>query len=163
MVHVPFAFMFLSAALDVLYYASITPATSSTVLSALKAVEFQLDPAALPVLSHYITILTLAFSVPAIVTGAMELAPVIKRDGFSSKKAQIGVVHALVNEVTVFGTAYNYWTRRSNIGFAPSPTNVLVSAVAHPASVFAAYLGAKLVYQYGMGVGRGSSRAKKSQ
>lgn len=89
--------------------------------------------------------------------------PLIKRDGLS-KKAQTGVLHALANDITVFGAAYNWWTRRSAVGFAPSTTNVLVSAtLAVPASFFAAYLGGQLVYQYGMGVGRGRGGVKKAQ
>lgn len=91
--------------------------------------------------------------------------PVIKRDGLGSKKAQTGVLHALVNDIAVFATAYNWWTRRATKGFVPDTTNVAISAaLAMPASMFAGYLGAQLVYQYGMGVGRGStSKAKKAQ
>jgi len=95
----------------------------------------------------------------------MELMPVIKRDGFGSKKAQTGVAHALINDITIFAAAYNWWVRSNQTGFVPSSTNVAISAaLAVPASFFAAYLGGHLVYQYGMGVGRGSAnRAKKAQ
>jgi hypothetical protein len=71
----------------------------------------------------------------------------------------------MVNDVTVFATAYNWWTRRTAVGFKPDTTNILVSsALAVPATAFAAFLGGHLVYKYGMGVGGGSSsRAKKAQ
>lgn len=115
-----------------------------------------------PVLSYYTTILTLLFSVPAVITGAQQFMPVIQRDGFSSKKAKVGVAHALINDITIVGAVYNWWTRRSTTGFVPSNENVLVSTLlAVPATLFAAYLGGSLVYVYGMGFRNGS--VKKTQ
>lgn len=119
-----------------------------------------------PILSYYATILTLIFSAPAVATGAYELMPVIQRDGFSSKKAKVGVLHALINDIGVVAAAYNWWTRRHNPGFTPTDTNILISAlVALPATMFAAYLGGSLVYIYGMGLrsGQAKAKAKKGQ
>jgi uncharacterized membrane protein len=94
----------------------------------------------------------------------MELMPLIQRDGLSSKKAQTGVLHALINDITVFGAAYNWWSRRNEAAFTPSTTNAVLSAGIVPISLFAAYLGGSLIYKYGMGVGKGSgSKVKKSQ
>jgi len=105
-----------------------------------------------PVLSYYTTILTLLFSAPAVATGAQQLMPVIQRDGFSSKKAKVGVAHALINDIAAFGALYNWWSRRSNAGFIPSNENIIVSTLlAVPATIFAAYLGGSLVYIHGMG------------
>lgn len=113
-------------------------------------------------LSYYTTILTLLFSAPAVASGAQQLMPVIKRDGFSSKKAKVGVAHALINDITTVGALYNWWSRRSIAGFMPSNENVLVSTVlAVPATLFAAYLGGSLVYVYGMGFG--NRGVKKTQ
>lgn len=115
-----------------------------------------------PVLSYYTTILTLLFAVPTVATGAMELMPLIQRDGFSSKKAKVGVAHAVINDIAIFGTAYNWWTRRNTNGFTPSSQNVLLSSgIALPATLFGAYLGGQLVYQYGMGFSRGEAAKKK--
>jgi uncharacterized membrane protein len=114
------------------------------------------------VLSYYSTILTLLFSLPTIATGAWELSPVIQRDGFSSKKAQVGVAHALINDIAVVATAYNWWTRSQQVGFTPSGLNVLVSSLLSvPTTLYSAYLGGALVYEYGMGLSSG--RAKKTQ
>ncbi|KAF2659895.1 hypothetical protein K491DRAFT_621988 [Lophiostoma macrostomum CBS 122681] len=163
-VHFPIAFMFLTGGLDAAYFAAVHPSTANLVGSALKTLDVQIPPSMFPILSYYTTLLTLLFSVPAVISGAAQLMPVIKRDGLSSKKAQTGVLHALVNDVTVFATAYNWWTRRNAPGFKPDSTNILVSSVlALPATLFAAYLGGSLVYKYGMGVGGGSGRAKKTQ
>jgi uncharacterized membrane protein len=95
-----------------------------------------------------------------------EFIPLVKRDGLKSRKAQIGALHAAINDVTVLGAAYNWWTRRSNPGMVPSDTNILISSViALPATMFAAYLGGSLVYIYGMGFrgGQAKAKAKKAQ
>lgn len=114
-------------------------------------------------LSYYSTIITILVTLPAVVTGVAQLAPVIQRDGFQSKKAKIGAVHALLNDIALIGTIYNWWTRSQQIGFTPSTTNVLVSAgLALPITMYSAYLGGSLVYEYGMGFSR-SSPLKKSQ
>ncbi|KAK7179958.1 hypothetical protein DPSP01_009874 [Paraphaeosphaeria sporulosa] len=163
-VHFPLTFTFLTGVLDAIYLASVTPATSGTVATVFKTLDIAIPTSLLPTLSYYSTILTLLTAIPAVISGALELQPVIARDGFSSKKAQAGVSHALVNDIALFGAAYNWWVRRSTTGFVPDTTNVAISAaLALPASFFAAYLGGQLVYQYGMGVGRGSSAARKAQ
>ena len=163
-VHFPIAFTFLTGVLDALYLASVTPATAGAVATAFKTLDIAIPTSFFPTLSYYSTILTLLTAIPAVLTGALELQPVLKRDSLGSKKAQTGILHALINDITVFGAAYNWWVRRVNTGFVPDTTNVAISAaLAVPATFFAAYLGGQLVYQYGMGIGRGSSKAKKSQ
>jgi uncharacterized membrane protein len=114
------------------------------------------------VLSYYTTILTLLFTVPAVVTGSAQLMPVIQRDGFSSKKAKLGVMHALINDLAALGALYNWWTRRNVVGFTPDATNILISTVvAMPATMWAAYMGGSLVYVHGMGLG--GRAVKKTQ
>lgn len=116
-----------------------------------------------PVLSYYTNILTILFSIPAVASGVPQLLPVLKRDGISSKKAQVGILHAAVNDLALFGAVYNWWTRREVPGFTPSGMNIFVSSImAAPGTLFAAYLGGHLVYVYGMGFSR-SSNAKKAQ
>ncbi|KAF2001957.1 hypothetical protein P154DRAFT_463523 [Amniculicola lignicola CBS 123094] len=162
LVHFPITFTFLTGALDTAYILSTHPSTSKAMVSLLNYADIAIQPTAFPMLSYYTTILTILFSVPAVISGALEFMPVIKRDGISSKKAQAGVLHALVNDITVLGAVFNWWTRRNTANFVPDSTNVLVSSVLGvPATFFAAYLGGQLVYQYGMGVGRGRSTAGK--
>ena len=115
-----------------------------------------------PVLSYYTTILTLLFMAPAVATGAQQLMPIIQRDGFSSKKAKLGVLHAVINDVAAVGALYNWWSRRSNAGFTPDATNIVVSTLlAMPATLYAAYIGGSLVYIHG--VGFQNRTAKKTQ
>ncbi|KAF2690336.1 hypothetical protein K458DRAFT_459498 [Lentithecium fluviatile CBS 122367] len=163
-IHFPITFTMVTGVLDLLYLASITPATSQAVASAFKTLDIQIPLTLLPTLSYYAMILTIITAVPAIITGALEFMPVVQRDGLGSKKAQTGVVHALVNDITVFGAAYTWWSRRNENGFTPSTTNVALSAAVLPISMFAAYLGGSLIFKHGIGVGRGSdSKVKKSQ
>lgn len=121
-----------------------------------------IQPQAFPVLSYYSTILTILTTLPAVVTGVIQLSPVIQRDGFQSKKAKVGAVHALINDVALFANIYNWWTRSQQVGFIPGGTNVVVSsALALPLTMYSAYLGGSLVYEYGMGFTRGNP--KKTQ
>ncbi|KZM28143.1 uncharacterized protein EKO05_0005828 [Ascochyta rabiei] len=162
LVHFPITFTAITGGLDAIYYASKLPATSGLVNSVFNSLDKAIQPQAFPVLSYYSTILTILTTLPAIVTGVIQLSPVIQRDGFQSKKAKVGAVHALINDIALFATIYNWWTRSQQVGFAPSSTNVFVSsALALPLTMYSAYLGGSLVYEYGMGFTRGNS--KKTQ
>ncbi|KAJ8115522.1 hypothetical protein OPT61_g2852 [Boeremia exigua] len=159
-VHFPITFTAVTGALDGVYWLSKIPATAGLVNSSL---DRSVQPNAFPVLSYYSTILTILTTLPAVVTGVVQLAPVIQRDGFQSKKAKVGVAHAFLNDVALFATIYNWWTRSQQIGFTPSTTNVVVStALALPMTLYSAYLGGSLVYEFGMGFSR-SSPLKKAQ
>ncbi|KAF2036446.1 hypothetical protein EK21DRAFT_83417 [Setomelanomma holmii] len=161
-VHFPITTTVLTGALDAVYFASTYAPSATAVASAFKTFDIQLSPSLFPTLSYYTTILTLLFSAPAVATGVQQLMPVIQRDGFSSKKAKVGALHAIINDVAVFGAAYNWWSRRSNPGMVPSNENILISVLfALPATLYAAYLGGTLVYVHGMGFS--SRSAKKTQ
>lgn len=120
--------------------------------------------ALLPALSYYSTILALITAIPAVLSGAWELVPLIYRDGFGTRKVQTGLTHAVLNDVAMGMAAYNWRSRRAVEGFAPSTLNVALSAaLAVPVMFFAAHLGGDLVYSQGMGVGRSRDRGKKTQ
>ncbi|KAH8730805.1 hypothetical protein GQ44DRAFT_672703 [Phaeosphaeriaceae sp. PMI808] len=161
-VHFPITTTVLSGALDAVYFASTYAPTATLVASTFKSLSIAIPPSMFPVLSYYSTILTLFFTIPAVVTGAQQLMPVIQRDGFSSRKAKAGVAHALINDIAAFGTLYNWWSRRDMPGFTPSAGNILISTVlALPAVLFSAYLGGSLVYVHGMGFS--NRNVKKTQ
>ncbi|KAJ4408359.1 hypothetical protein N0V91_003363 [Didymella pomorum] len=162
-VHFPITFTAITGGLDAIYWASKIPATAGIVNSVFKSLDRSVQPNAFPVLSYYSTILTILTTLPAVVTGIIQLSPVIQRDGFKSKKAKVGAMHALLNDVALFATIYNWWTRSQQIGFTPNTTNVLISsALALPVTMYSAYLGGSLVYEYGMGFSK-SSPLKKAQ
>ncbi|KAJ4381715.1 hypothetical protein N0V86_003079 [Didymella sp. IMI 355093] len=162
-VHFPITFTAITGGLDAIYWASKIPATAGIVNSVFKSLDRSVQPNAFPVLSYYSTILTILTTLPAVVTGVAQLAPVIQRDGFQSKKAKVGAVHALLNDIALFATIYNWWTRSQQIGFTPSTSNVLISsALALPVTMYSAYLGGSLVYEYGMGFSK-TTPLKKAQ
>ncbi|KAH7093318.1 hypothetical protein FB567DRAFT_172403 [Paraphoma chrysanthemicola] len=161
-VHFPITTTFLTGALDAVYFASTYAPTATAVASAFKTFDIQIQPSLFPTLSYYTTILTLLFSAPAVATGVQQLMPTIQRDGFSSKKAKVGALHAVLNDITVVGALYNWWSRRSNPGLVPSNENILISTVlAVPTVLFAAYLGGSLVYIHGMGFQNRSVKKKQ--
>ena len=159
--HFPITFAFITGALDALTYLSTSPTFSPYLASAFKAASIQLPPTIFPILSYCTTILTILTALPAISTGALELMPVIKRDGISSKKAKVGIAHALVNDIALAGMAWNWWTRRNNVGLVADGWNIVVSVgLAVPATLGAVYLGGELVYGMGMGIGRSGASVR---
>ncbi|OCK81547.1 hypothetical protein K432DRAFT_381249 [Lepidopterella palustris CBS 459.81] len=161
-VHFPITFITLSSFLDIFSVAATHPTTAPFIGSALKSLDLQLHLAAIPQFSYYIGILALITAVPAVITGALELKPLIDRDGpFGTPKARAGVAHALLNDIAIGGLAYNWWTRRAVDGFEPSTLNLAISgALALPAVSLAAFFGGSLVYGYGMGMSMGSGKGK---
>lgn len=116
-----------------------------------------------PLLSYYTTILALFATIPAVVTGFSDLLPLILRDGLNSPKVRTGLTHAGLNDVATLALVYNWWTRRGLEGHAAEPINVMLSGVlAMPVMFYAASLGGHLVFVYGMGVGKSSSKQKKA-
>lgn len=93
---------------------------------------------------------------------------VYEQDGKTIKpKVKSVVVHALLNDIIVAGSAYSWWCRRqaSSVGmlkeglnpvaYEPAGWMVALSVVFGGLILFAANIGGTLVYNYGMGVGIG--------
>ncbi|CAG8962170.1 hypothetical protein HYALB_00009991 [Hymenoscyphus albidus] len=163
--HFPIAFVTLAGLLDILHVASKSPLTSEYVQTGIKTLELKLPLEMLPLLSYYATVLALVTMVPAILSGATQMLPLIQRDGFGTKKVRTAVTHAALNDVVAGMLAYNWNTRRNVEGFAPSSINLGIScALAMPIVFFGAALGGELVYTHGMGVGKASTaKSKKAQ
>lgn len=162
-VHFPVTFNILTGALDGLYTLMINPTTGVLVSSVLAKLDTPIAPSSIRYASYYTTILTMVTAVPATVTGGIELMPLIKRDGFTSRKAKTALAHAFLNDLVFFGAMYNWWTRRDVPGFEPSTVNLAISSLfALPTGLFAAYLGGSLVYDYGMGIGRRNKVKKEA-
>ncbi|KAF2812366.1 uncharacterized protein BDZ99DRAFT_569055 [Mytilinidion resinicola] len=165
-VHFPITFTVLSGLLDLFYAAATNSTTGPLILSALKKADVNIYLATIPILSYYTNILAIITAIPSIVTGIAQLMPLIKRNGVKTSKALTGIAHAALNDLVVFGNVYNAWTRRTATDYRPEPLNTVISgAVALPMVCLSAYLGANLVYKYGMGVGgpTGDSKLKKVQ
>jgi uncharacterized membrane protein len=103
-----------------------------------------------------------------VLTGVQQLLGMIKRQDLSNKlqksknksatvqkmhpKMKIAFLHAALNDIAVFGSVYNWWSRRSVTGYAPSDTNVLLSVNMLIAMWASGWLGGLMVYEYGVGV-----------
>lgn len=165
MVHFPLAFLSLSNALDIVYGLATFPQTSGYARQV-----FDLTPhlGGIARFSYYTTFLGLAGGVAAVVTGGLAFVKLADRQDFVNKlrkstnlvdtvkrfhpKLKYAFVHGVINDLVVFTAGYNWWTRRSAAMNAPSGTNVLVSVIGLALLSVAAYLGAEMVYVYGVGV-----------
>lgn len=172
-VHFPFAFLSLSSALDVAYGLASFPRTAGFTS---QVFDFAPHLGDIARFSYYSTFLGLAGGVAAVVTGGLDFAKLANRQDFVNKlrkstdivdtvkrfhpKLKYAFVHGLINDLVVFAAGYNWWTRRSAAMNAPSWTNVLVSAIGFVLLSVSRYLGAEMVYVYGVGVATVSDSRK---
>jgi uncharacterized membrane protein len=163
--------------MDILYGLSTHPQTASWVRKAYDPTPYLGEMARF---SYLTNTLGVAMAIPAILTGAMELLALIKRQDLLNKlqksgdkadvakrmhwKVKVGFAHAVLNDIGIFAAGFNWWTRRSTAGNAPTDVNVVVSSVCLPLLMLAASLGGMLVYDYGVGVKRqGATRRLKEE
>ncbi len=176
-VHFPIAFLTITYAMDILYGLSTHPQTVSWVRKAYDLTPYLGEIARF---SYLTNTLGVAMAIPAVLTGAVELMALIKRQDILNKlqksedkadvakrmhrKVKVGLTHAVLNDVGVFAAGFNWWTRRSTAGNAPTDVNILVSSICLPLLMLAASLGGMLVYGYGVGVRRqGATRRLKEE
>ncbi|BGP15408.1 hypothetical protein JCM10213_005092 [Rhodosporidiobolus nylandii] len=169
-VHFPIGFLSLSLGLDALQVAPLL----SHGLTYLKV----LPPIAIiNTLSHYTGAAGLLFSLPAIATGVSELYGMwkgqaeqkglkgsakdaaAKRD-VAGEKLKTTLTHATLNDFVIGVATYNWWTRRKSADLILPRSNALLAAIALPVFFYSAYLGASLVYEYGVGVQRQGEAAE---
>ncbi|CAK4031309.1 Hypothetical predicted protein [Lecanosticta acicola] len=170
-VHFPIAFIFLSAALDILNTlrnASLLPASVTTQL---------LAPNDLTRASYYLLALGLLTSIPAVVTGGGEAMKMIQKQGMYESdnktikpKVKATIAHAVVNDVVIAVNTYVWYTRRANArdsllgkmgtaggvgtaasAYAPETWMVAAQGVALGLMLFGANIGGALTYNYGVG------------
>ena len=171
--HFPLTFFMTTQALDILYGLTTHPSTSALAHSIYDARPFLADIARA---SHALNILGLLSAIPAAVAGGLQFLKLVQRQDVPGKlkaagsadeklhvakrlhpKVKTAFVHAVLNDIVVIGAAWNWYSRRRNVMNAPSGLNVLVSVVTAPILGFAAFLGGKMVFDYGVGVNlRGS-------
>ena len=173
MVHFPLAFLSLSSALDITYGLATSPRTAGIARQV-----FDLTPHVGDItrFSYYATFLGLTGGVAAVITGGLDFAKLADRHDFVKKlrnstnlvdtvkrfhpKLKYAFVHGLINDLVVIAAGYNWWTRKSAAMNAPSGTNILVSAISFVLLSISGYLGAELVYVYGVGFATASDSRK---
>jgi len=166
-VHFPIAFLSLSYGLDILYGVATNSTTSGLVRSVVDVTPYLGD---ISKISHYSNTLGLITMIPSLTTGIVELWAMIKGQDLQGKlkrsndkvgtlanmhpKLKIAFIHAILNDVALVGSAYNWWTRSSIQGYAPQSSNIWTSVGLLTGLMGSAYLGGSLVYEYGVGVQR---------
>jgi uncharacterized membrane protein len=177
LVHFPLAFIFSAQVLDITYGLTVHPSTAKYVASAYDLKPYLGDLARL---GNLFTILGLLSAVPSVSSGIWELLKMLNRQAYTDKikrsngsakalaqqthpKVTTALIHAATMDLVVLGMAYNWWTRSGNSMKAPSEINVLVSALTAPLFGLSGYLGAHLVYNYGVGVSATAVWPKKEQ
>jgi len=176
-VHYPFAFLSLSYALDTAYGLATHASTSKTILSIYNLAPHLGDLARF---SHYVNILGILSAVPAAVTGSQQLLLMIQNQDLVSKleksqnkgatvqkmhpKMKLAFVHAAMMDLSIVGSVFNWWTRRSTAEHAPKEINLYVSAALLAVIFVSAHLGGSMVYDHGVGVVKKSgAEAKRSK
>jgi len=168
-IHFPIAFLSLSYCLDFTYGLATFPQTASHVRQVYNLTPYLGEIARI---SYYANTLGLLSATLAVFTGLMELWALMKRQDLLNKfqksdnkvdttkrihpKIIWALVHASVNDMGLTAAVYNWWTRRSAALNLPTDTNILVSAVGMTFLFAAGYIGAGLVYGYGVGVANAS-------
>jgi uncharacterized membrane protein len=184
----PLSFLFAAQACDILYAVSSNPNTASLARSVYDVTPYITDIGRLSYLFNVIGLIT---AVPAVLTGGQQLWMMLQRQDVPAKlknaasepndavgkakasasvasrshpKLKVAFAHAALNDLVVAGAAYNWWAKSSSKAYAPTDLNVLISAVSAPLLGYAGFLGAKMVFDYGVGVDmRGAWSSKKEE
>jgi len=166
-VHFPLTFLCFAYALDTLYGLATARETSSTVAKICDVTPYLSD---ISRFSHICNVLGIITSVPAVLSGGVELYAMIRGNGIWESikresdgkevyrgmvpKVRHGILHALLNDVALMASVYNWWTRKDRAAFAPDGTNIMLSMMLLPGVFFSAYLGGAMIYKYGVAVMR---------
>ncbi|KAH8886553.1 hypothetical protein GQ53DRAFT_750559 [Thozetella sp. PMI_491] len=153
-VHFPLAFFTTAYGIDLLRPAlSLLPA----------ALQELLPPGAdLTRISYYALCAGLLTGIPAAVTGVLQAGSLMKKTGDMyledkktlKPKVKFLFMHAGMNDAVILLSAGYWWMRRQAGGptYEPAAWMVLLSVLLEGVLIFAASLGAKLVYNYGAGM-----------
>ena len=118
-------------------------------------------------------------TVPAIMSGNIQLVGMIKKNGGPWEKdlegtqkstmvprIKLAITHALVNDLVFLINLYSWYCRRStdknvNPGHIPSDVNMIISATLFPILMASAKAGGTLVYNHGVGLKLGRKTMKE--
>ncbi|KAK6518978.1 hypothetical protein TWF281_003669 [Arthrobotrys megalospora] len=164
-VHFPIAFLTFSHTIDILHY--LTTNFSLPILSTLTPFFPQLLST-----SRLLHTLGIFSAIPAILTGIAQAAAqaakpgnLYEADGKTiKKKFYVMATHAALNDISIIVSGVSWWSRYKAHGILgasePGVNEVGVAGVVLPVMLFAASLGADLVYKYGMGFSAAKSSKK---
>lgn len=137
--------------------------------------------------SYWLLSIGLITAVPTVMSGTAQAYKMVAKQGMYQAdgktikdKVKATIAHAVVNDISLFATAYVWWTRRqiaattiagkmgvgsvstSSAAYAPATWMVAAEVVAMMLMFFGASIGGSLTYNYGIGFSAMSS-GKKTQ
>ncbi|KAJ9609605.1 hypothetical protein H2200_005933 [Cladophialophora chaetospira] len=172
LVHFPIAFNTLAWALDILYYVTIT-FKPEFLTSRFGGPAKLLD---ITRTSYFLLCVGLITTVPAIMSGNIQLVGMIKKNGGPWEKDATGkakdtmvprikatITHAIINDLVFVAGLYSWYLRKDkegavNLGKVPNNTNIIISAVLLPFLMTAAKIGGTLTYNHGVGLNLGRKK-----
>lgn len=100
-------------------------------------------------------------AIPAVLSGIAQASVLVNSKGFEARSAKMMQLHALIMDVSIVGTAYNWYTRKRAEGHMSSGINGIVSAAVFGLVAFSGFIGGRLVFEHGVGVSRIGKEKKK--
>jgi uncharacterized membrane protein len=114
--------------------------------------------------SYAATIAGLFTAIPATLTGGAELYAMYQAKGSKAPTVKTTLLHAALNDLSIFGAVFNWWTRRGTEAYIVDGRNAAVSAAIFLLVAYSSALGGSLVYEHGIAVQRmGHGQRKKSK
>lgn len=176
LVHFPIAFNTLGWGLDILYGLTTTWLRPDFLTSRFGAPSTLLD---ITRLSYFLQVAGLITTVPAIMSGNIQLVGMLKKNGGPwEKDAATGkpkntmvprikatITHALVNDLVFVVGLYSWYLRKDkagvvNAGKVPTDLNLIISVVSLPLLMMAAKVGGTLAYNHGVGLNLGRKKVE---
>ena len=163
-------------ALDILYALTTTYVKPSFLTTRFGSATTLLD---ITRLSYFLLCAGLLSTVPAIMSGNIQLVGMIKKNGGPWEKdaegkqkstmvprIKIAITHALVNDLIFVVNLYSWYCRKSrdanpNPGHVPSNMNMTISMCLLPMLMGSAKAGGTLVYNHGVGLKLGKKSTKE--
>jgi hypothetical protein len=158
--------------LDLLYYATTT-FKPEFLTSRFGAPSVLLD---MTRISYFLLCAGLITTVPAIMSGNIQLVGMIKKNGGPWEKDATGkqkstmvpkikatITHAIMNDLVFVANLYSWYIRRDkvgavNLGKVPFDMNIYISAALLPLLLFSAKIGGTLTYNHGVGLNLGRKK-----
>ncbi|KIV90399.1 hypothetical protein PV10_07709 [Exophiala mesophila] len=172
-VHFPIAFNILAWGLDILYALTTTWIQPEFITSRFNSPSTLLD---ITRFGYFLLCAGLITTVPAIMSGNVQLVGMIKKNGGPWEKDASGkpkstmvprikatITHAIVNDLVFVANIYSWYLRKDkegviNVGKVPTQTNLIISAVLLPFLIIGAKIGGTLTYNHGIGLNLGRKK-----
>ncbi|EXJ68809.1 uncharacterized protein A1O5_07740 [Cladophialophora psammophila CBS 110553] len=172
-VHFPIAFNVLAWGLDILYALTAVYVKPDFLTTRFGSHSTLVD---ITRLSYFLLCAGLITTVPAIMSGNIQLVGMIKKNGGPWEKDAQGkqkntmvprikacITHAIINDLVFAVNLYSWYLRKDkegavNLGKTPTQTNIIISAILLPALMASAKIGGTLVFNHGVGLNLGRKK-----